>query len=672
MLLAFLGRQGILLAAVGAFLLVLWGFGRSLGLPLLFWRASHGPIAEKRMGRFFVGVGVGIFLGAALFVGLLVESAEHEWSRAELMGWLAASSWMAALVLVLIWLVGRYRATSSDGPPSMGLIEAALLPASGGVGLWAFATLVDRLHAFTPAWLGRLVEDLLRALPPPHPTGELLEFHVTAGTLFVLGAGLYAILLVLNRAAGRHVYPAVALSVLLCVVAAAHGFVAYRFPAAQVPIYLLLALAYALLTANFQRATVFGLAEGRGGPPGTLLDDRGVLESWRKRHTDRPVLVVLATDGGGVRAALWTAVVLTKIEETWPGFARHLRLVTGASGGMLGAACWVATLIEDADGSEMRHAAGGAALDREKLLDAVQAGGLSAVASGLVFRDLLPPPLRLGPDRGRCLEQAWEENCAVLAGTVGGLAAGEGAGWRPSLVLTPMVVEDGRRLILSNLDLEELIKNDGPLLDGEHPYSRGGVQLFQRLPAARETLRLSTAVRLQANFPWVLPSTELPPLGPGEPPLRVVDAGYYDETGADLACLWIFRHRDWLRANTGGVLLLQVRDRSLSIDRQGRPRRPRGFLERGFDGLVTPVSAVLRARGATTWYRNDAAVAALARVLNGGVGGKDFFTTAVFELGVKASLTWSLTSAEAATIRANMGEGRNPATLAAVDAWRRR
>ena len=33
------------------------------------------------------------------------------------------------------------------------------------------------------------------------------------------------------------------------------------------------------------------------------------------------------------------------------------------------------------------------------------------------------------------------------------LAAGEAEGWRPSLVFSPMLLEDGRRLLISNLDL---------------------------------------------------------------------------------------------------------------------------------------------------------------------------------------------------------------------------
>ena len=71
-----------------------------------------------------------------------------------------------------------------------------------------------------------------------------------------------------------------------------------------------------------------------------------------------------------------------------------------------------------------------------------------------MFRDL---PLLFWPfsylgDRGQALEEAWQTNLAgALDIPFKHLAQGEKEGWRPSLILTPMMVEDGRQLIISNL-----------------------------------------------------------------------------------------------------------------------------------------------------------------------------------------------------------------------------
>jgi hypothetical protein len=82
---------------------------------------------------------------------------------------------------------------------------------------------------------------------------------------------------------------------------------------------------------------------------------------------------------------------------------------------MLGATLWTATLVDSAKAPAPHHATGGKTLTPDGFLNIAQKGGLSAVAAGLVFRDILPPPLRRGPDRGRELEMVWEKNCDELA-----------------------------------------------------------------------------------------------------------------------------------------------------------------------------------------------------------------------------------------------------------------
>jgi hypothetical protein len=707
------GRHLGLLAELVLLYAVLWGWGRGLGLPDLFWRATHGDARPRRWARGLVGLAVGLLLGTIGFVGLLVESPHHDWSSDAFLRGLRLWSLANLGLVLLVWAAGRYRRPEPDEAPSLTLLAAGLFPLGVLAGLVLEAVLVGGL----PAWLGSaapFLERQVARLPGP-PLGRVAPQHAAAAALVALGFATYLALRILQR--WFRVYPGTAIAIVLTVLTAVHGFVAFHFAGAEAGLYLLLALGLAVLNGlPVQRARLAGLdghlVAREGTPP--LLKDDDVLAAWRGRHARRPVLVVLATDGGGIRAALWTGVVLTHLERRRPDLADHLRLVTGASGGMLGATAWVATLRDP------ETAARRTPVESEALLGALSRGGLSAVAAGLVFRDLLPPPFRVGPDRGRLLEEAWERHLAavapgggasparsatdgspagtdapspaprpnggspassegvrprqgVFAWTFAPLAAGEAAGWRPSLVLSPMIVETGRRLVVSNLDLAALLLSEGPRLgtggprgSGEHdrvPYSRSGVQLFERLPAARETLRLSTAVRAQANFPYVLPSTELPSLGPGEPRLRVVDAGYYDNEGVDLAGAWIFAHRDWLRAETAGVLLVQIRDSPDAAP--ARPRRGRPLLAKGVDGVLTPPEAVLRSNESTMSHRNDADVAALARELNAGDPG--FFTTALFELPVAAALSWSLTPPEIRRVRGALAD--HAPVIEAIDAW---
>ena len=68
-------------------------------------------------------------------------------------------------------------------------------------------------------------------------------------------------------------------------------------------------------------------------------------------HTNRPKLVIVAVTGGAYRSGFWTATVLDELNRrsrTDPdlkglkGLTDHIRLITGASGGMVGALYFVA------------------------------------------------------------------------------------------------------------------------------------------------------------------------------------------------------------------------------------------------------------------------------------------------------------------------------------------
>src|SRR5207247_7044479 len=136
--------------------------------------------------------------------------------------------------------------------------------------------------------------------------------------------------------------------------------------------------------------------------------------------------------GGGIRAGVWTAVVLSQLERDLPGFPYFVRVVTGASGGMVGAAAYVGSLEALSSGGRHRDL-DGQVVDLRVLVDRVATDSLGTVARELVFKDLpLPPFLHPQGDRGLALERAWERNTKILNQPFAALAAGEAAGWRPS------------------------------------------------------------------------------------------------------------------------------------------------------------------------------------------------------------------------------------------------
>ena len=164
---------------------------------------------------------------------------------------------------------------------------------------------------------------------------------------------------------------------------------------------------------------------------------------------------------------------------------------------------------------------------------------------------------------------------------------------------------------------------------------------------AHRDLFLSTAVRISASFPYVSPAVNLPT----KPPRRVVDAGYYDNYGMQVAVSWVRRNRPWLAKHTSGVLLVQIRDSSSVLDRRGVDTAAPGFLEsasRGFQFITSPIDAVAKARYTTASFRNDADVAELDPFhwdFRDESGRPDkperpesFFTTVIFENSAEVSL----------------------------------
>jgi hypothetical protein len=381
-------------------------------------------------------------------------------------------------------------------------------------------------------------------------------------------------------------------------------------------------------------------------------DQEALIRRWAEHMGGLPKLAVVTTSGGALRAAVWTATVL---DALGPGLAPHIRMITGASGGMLGAAAYVEGLRTGSRPLEM-----------------LRVDSLDEVARRLALYDIpaIVMPWRQGHDRGRTLESSWN----FLSATFGDLKQHEDRWELPSLVFSPMLVQDGRRLILSNLNLEVLTRPRGSiLLDGGSRklygdfYSQSALEFDKIFPGALKDLSVRTAVRMSASFPYVSPAVSLPTI----PPRSVVDAGYYDNFGVNLACNWLYHHREVLSKVTSGVVLIQIRDHLGQKDRFEftDDTGALGRINRGLAFLTAPLSGASHARYATASFRNDEQVAALASAFR--PKGEDFFTTAIFEFqnDGEVALNWQLSPDESHEIEGGMASDKNRERAEALAAW---
>jgi len=70
-------------------------------------------------------------------------------------------------------------------------------------------------------------------------------------------------------------------------------------------------------------------------------------------------------------------------------------------------------------------------------------------------------------------------------------------------------------------------------------------------------IRLLTALRMNATFPYVLPNVWLPT----KPIVDVMDAGLRDNYGQEITLRFLHVFSNWIKANTSGVVFIQLLDR---------------------------------------------------------------------------------------------------------------
>jgi hypothetical protein len=261
-----------------------------------------------------------------------------------------------------------------------------------------------------------------------------------------------------------------------------------------------------------------------------------------------PVLLV-ATEGGGIRAAYWTAAVLTSLTDTVPSFSDHLFAISAVSGGALGSAVYDALLVRRGDYAvrldEVDYTPQGAEhyslrlAAKEMLSEDALAPTLAAMMQPDFAQRFVP--FAFLPDRARALQGGWERAWRSTISTQGApddlFAGGFLAMLRgkertlPSLFLNGTIVETGQRIIATNLRITDA---------DNHQDLAKTVDLFGAIGA---DVSVSTAVNNSARFTYVAPAGTLlrAPRGTGGSPLKcdpgqrcehVVDGGYFENSGS--------------------------------------------------------------------------------------------------------------------------------------------
>ena len=285
-----------------------------------------------------------------------------------------------------------------------------------------------------------------------------------------------------------------------------------------------------------------------------------ILDNWKKKQNDeKPLLVVINTSGGGHRSATFTMRVLQQLDSITHGaIMKKTFLITGASGGMIGATYFRELYLRQQRQDSIH-------LQDKKYVDDIAGDLLNPVFSSLVARDMISPaqkfsvgPYRYVKDRGYAFEEKLNADTrGYLDKHLDDYTADEQAANIPLMFFNSVVSRDGKKMLISTQPVRFMMQGleDTTRIPTADPDIIDFTSFFKKQDPGN--LRILTALRMNATFPIILPNVWLP----SDPVIDVMDAGLRDNYGEETALRFLNSFDDWIQQNTSGILLIQIRDR---------------------------------------------------------------------------------------------------------------
>jgi hypothetical protein len=378
-----------------------------------------------------------------------------------------------------------------------------------------------------------------------------------------------------------------------------------------------------------------------------------ILTNWRNKFNEKPRLVLLNCSGGGLRASMWSYRVLQVGDSLTRGkLFKSSELITGASGGMIGAAFYrelygrYRKLSEDGNTRYYFPA--------HKFLDYIGRDLLNPIAFSLTvsdiffsFRKFKEGNTVYKKDRAYVFEKQLNLNTHdAFTKRLADYRKDERDATIPMMIFSPTIINDGRRLLVSSQDISYLIQSSPDTLFRYQPTVDAIEfrKLFKEQQA--DSVRFSSVLRMSATFPYILPSVNMP----SEPGVQIMDAGIRDYSGLKTSLRFLFTFREWIAANTSGVVFVDIRDSHRARPMEAKTHQ--SFL----DHIVNPLGNVYRNLLTTQDYNTDENFQYARSWYKGTL---DYIS---FELPTKEediSLSWHLTSREKYSIYSAVNTEQN-------------
>lgn len=284
-----------------------------------------------------------------------------------------------------------------------------------------------------------------------------------------------------------------------------------------------------------------------------------ILNNWKaKQQEEKPVMLFINVSGGGLRSAAFVMNAMQKLDSITQGnLMKHTFLISGASGGMLAATYYRELYRQKITDKKLN-------ISDSKFTDNIAGDLLNPVFTSMIARDIFAPvqKFKVGKfdfvkDRGYAFEKKLADNTnGLLDKQLKDVAMDDSKANVPLMIFNSVIKSDGRKMMISTQPLSFMMKPSYLFNNQEaSPDAVDFAALFHEQQPMN--LRMLTALRMNATFPYVLPNVWLP----SNPVIDVMDAGLRDNYGQETTLRFIDVFNEWIKENTSAVVIVQLRDR---------------------------------------------------------------------------------------------------------------
>ena len=286
------------------------------------------------------------------------------------------------------------------------------------------------------------------------------------------------------------------------------------------------------------------------------------LEKWKtKTGKKKPKIIFINAGGGGLKMTLWTYYSLSVLDSlSNKDITKQIRLFSGASGGMLGAAYYREVYRKRLFDSSVNL------LDTMRL-QTLSNDILNPVLQSLSTKDWLLSVNPFTVKNKFVKDRAYQFEKYLNINTFGNLNHNINFYRKyeenidiPKLIISPSIISTGQRILISPSNISYMVTPSHTGLSKNNNNSFEFRKLYNDFNA--DSLSFLSALRMNATFPYISPIVTLP----GTPSYKIADAAFIDNYGLSTSLKYLTTFKTWIKENTSGVIFIQLTEEEVDLE----------------------------------------------------------------------------------------------------------